>query len=220
MKLASNNVGWMGNAMGTDRQNYWKSIYLQKDTQRVSWYRPHLDVSLRLMHQAGLNPTSRVIDVGAGASTLVDDLLMLGVKNITALDLSDESLSVTRTRLASSGNSVQWLVADVTTVRLPRASIDIWHDRAALHFLTDARDANQYVDVADNAITPGGHAVIGGFALDGPASCSGLQVARRDPRDIAEVFAERFVLIDSARETHDTPSGSKQSFAYALLRKV
>lgn len=206
--------------MATDRQIHWKSVYQQKDAQRVSWYRPHLDVSLRFMQKAGLNPASRVIDVGAGASTLVDDLLMLGVKNITALDLSDESLSVARTRLASRGDCVQWVVADVTTARLPPASIDIWHDRAALHFLTDVGDVNQYVDVANNAIAPGGYAVIGGFALDGPTRCSGLQVARRDPQDIAELFAGRFVLTDSARELHLTPTGSEQSFAYALLRKV
>ena len=206
--------------MTTDRQRYWKDVYRQNDVQRVSWYRPHLDVSLRLMQRAGLDPKSRVIDVGAGASTLIDDLLALGVKSITALDLSEESLAVARARLAANAESVQWIVADVTAVKLPPSSIDIWHDRAALHFLIDAQDVSQYVEVASNAIASGGFALIGGFALDGPAICSGLPVARREPQDIAALFAQRFVLEDSVRETHHTPSGNQQSFAYTVLRKV
>ena len=205
--------------MTTDRRSYWQGIYQQKDAQRVSWYRPHLGVSIQLMQRAGLNPGSRVIDVGAGASTLIDDLLALGVKSVTALDLSEEPLAVARARLGSTAESVRWMVADVTTAILPPSSIDIWHDRAALHFLTDAEDVGKYVDVASNAIAPGGYAVIGGFALDGPTSCSGLPVARREPPDIAALFAERFVLVDSVRETHRTPSGNEQSFAYASLRK-
>jgi SAM-dependent methyltransferase len=207
-------------AMATDRQSYWKSVYRKKDAQRVSWYRPHLDVSLRLMQQAGLGQSSRVIDVGAGASTLIDDLLALGIESITALDLSEESLAVARARLASSAGSVQWIVADVTTVKLVPSSIDIWHDRAALHFLMGAHDVSRYVEVASSAIASGGYAVIGGFALDGPTSCSGLPVARRGSQDIAALFAPRFVLADSVRETHRTPSGNEQSFAYTLLRKI
>ena len=186
----------------------------------MSWYRPHLDVSLGLMRQAGVGPASRVIDVGAGASTLLDDLLALGVRNITALDVSEESLAVTRARLAGQAESVQWLVGDVTSVVLPPSSIDLWHDRAVLHFLTEARDIDKYVEVATNAIATGGHAVIAGFALDGPVTCSGLPVARRDPQGIAALFAERFALVDSRREIHRTPAGGEQSFAYALLRRL
>lgn len=205
--------------MATDRGSYWQGVYQQKDAQRVSWYRPHLEVSIRLMQRAGLNPGSRVIDVGAGASTLVDDLLALGVKNVTALDVSEESLAVTRARLGSGAECVRWMVADVTTAMLPASSIDIWHDRAALHFLTDAGDVSRYVEVASNAVAPGGYAVIGGFASDGPTSCSGLPVARRDPQDIGALFGESFVLVDGLRETHRTPTGNGQSFAYALLGK-
>jgi len=206
--------------MASDRQQHWQNVYRQKDAQRVSWYRPHLEVSLDLMRQAGMDPGSRVIDVGAGASTLIDDLLALGLRSIVALDVSEESLAVTRARLAGQAESVQWLVADVTSVVLPPSSIDLWHDRAALHFLTEVQDVGKYVEVATKAIVTGGHAVIGGFALDGPVTCSGLPVARRDPQDIAALFAERFVLVDSRQEIHRTPSGSEQSFAYALLRRL
>lgn len=206
--------------MASDRQSHWQSVYRQKAAEQVSWYRPHLDISLRLMQQAGLNPASRVIDVGAGASTLIDDLLTLGVKDIVALDLSEASLAVARDRLAGRTDAVRWMVADVTTVVLPPASIDIWHDRAALHFLTEARDVGRYVEVATNAIATDGYAVIGGFAADGPAMCSGLPVVRRDSKDIAALFAGRFALVDGQREIHRTPWGSEQSFAYALLCKI
>jgi len=206
-------------AMPTERQDYWQRIYKRKDAESVSWYRPHLEVSLQLMQQAGLNSSSRVIDVGAGASTLVDDLLALGVRHITALDLSQASLAVARKRLGAEAESVQWIVADVTTVSLPPSSIDIWHDRATLHFLTEPHDIGRYVDVATSTVVSGGYAVIAGFAPDGPETCSGLRVARRDPQDMAAMFAGRFVLTESRRETHRTPSGSEQSFAYALLRK-
>jgi SAM-dependent methyltransferase len=206
--------------MATDLQSYWENVYRQKDVQQVSWYRPHLGVSLRLMQQAGLNPSSRVIDVGAGASTLIDDLLAIGVRNVIALDLSQASLDLARERLATAANCVQWMVADVTTVQLPSSSIDIWHDRAALHFLTQAQDVSRYVEVATNAIAPGGYAVIGGFAPDGPTKCSGLPVERRDPQDIAALFAGTFMLMDSHREVHHTPAGSQQPFAYALLQKL
>lgn len=205
--------------MAPSRQEHWQDVYLQKDSQKVSWYRTHLDVSLELIERAGLTPASRIIDVGAGASTLVDDLIDRGVRDIVALDLSSASLDIARRRLAERGASVRWLVADVTRVDLPKASVDIWHDRAVLHFLTDDASVKAYVQAATTALAPGGFAVIGGFASDGPAQCSGLTVARRDPVDIARLFAPHFTLVAERREIHTTPGGGTQSFAYALLRR-
>lgn len=205
--------------MTSERQQHWERVYEQKDAQKVSWYRAHLDVSLDLLRQAGLGANSRVIDVGAGASTLVDDLLDLGVTDIVALDLSSASLDVARRRLGDRGASVTWLVADVTSVELREGSIDLWHDRAALHFLTDDTSVRAYARVAAAAVAPGGFAIIGGFASDGPTQCSGLDVTRRDGNDVARIFAPDFTLIEERRELHATPAGSPQSFAYALLRR-
>lgn len=205
--------------MTSDRQDYWERVYRQKDSRKVSWYRPHLDVSLDLMRRAGLNSSSRIIDVGAGSSTLVDDLLDLGVTNIIALDLSGASLDIARQRLGDRGLSVRWMVSDVVGLDLPEGSIDIWHDRAALHFLTEDSCIHAYARAATKAVVPGGFAVIGGFASEGPTQCSGLPVARRDAADIARVLTPQFTLIDERRELHETPGGSPQAFAYALLRR-
>ncbi len=203
----------------TNDRLHWDSAYQAKAADRVSWYRAHLEVSFELLRKAGLNPLSRIVDVGGGASTLVDDLLDFGVRAITVVDLSPASLEVARRRLGPRAEHIKWLAADVTTLTLPDASFDLWHDRAALHFLTAPEAAQAYVRTATRAIAPGGHAVIGCFAADGPDKCSGLPVVRRDPADIAALFGGSFSLVESRREVHATPGGVQQRFAYALLRK-
>ncbi len=201
------------------RVAHWDSVYTTKQPEGVSWFQPHLGVSLQLLERAGLSRNTRIIDIGAGASTLVDDLLARDVQAVTALDLSAAALQVTRDRLRERADRVRWIVSDVTELNLPPSSIDIWHDRATLHFLTDPTDAHAYVQVASRVLTPGGHAIIAGFASDGPEQCSLLPVMRRDPEQIAELFAKEFVLVEARRESHTPPGGSVQRFAYALLRK-
>jgi ubiquinone/menaquinone biosynthesis C-methylase UbiE len=199
--------------------DHWEAVYRTGDARSVSWFRPHLDVSLRLLERAGLGNASHVIDVGGGASTLVDDLVARGVAHVTVLDLSDTALDVARRRLRDRAMDVTWCTGDVTRIALAPAAFDLWHDRAVLHFLTDAEPVAAYVRQVERALRPGGHAVIGGFASDGPERCSGLPVARRDPRDIAETFGPAFDLVDEAREEHTTPGGATQRFAYAVLRR-
>ena len=201
------------------RVAHWDSVYTTKQPEGVSWFQPHLGVSLQLLERAGLSRNTRMIDIGAGASTLVDDLLARDVQAVIALDISAAALQVTRDRLRERADRVRWIVSDVTELSLPPSSIDIWHDRATLHFLTDPRDTHAYVHVASRVVTRGGHAVIGGFASDGPDQCSLLPVVRRDPEQIAELFAKEFALVEARRESHTTPGGSVQRFAYALLRK-
>lgn len=201
------------------RVAHWDSVYATKQPEGVSWFQPHLNLSLQLLERAGLSRSTRIIDIGAGASTLVDDLLARDVQAVTAVDISAAALQVTRDRLRERADRVRWIVSDVTQLDLPPSSIDIWHDRATLHFLTDPRDVHKYVQVASRVVAPGGHVVIGGFASDGPEQCSLLPVVRRDPEQIAELFAKEFVLVEARRETHTTPGGSVQRFAYALLRK-
>lgn len=201
-------------------RSHWDQTYSTKGERQVSWYRPHLEVSLELLTKAGLNPKSRIIDVGGGASTLVDDLLDRGTSDITMVDLSATALAISRARLGECAAQVTWIVQDVTRLVIEADSIDLWHDRAALHFLANEDDISRYVRIATRAIAPGGHAVIGGFAADGPVKCSGLPVVRRNPEEIAALFADRFSLVESRRELHVTPAGKPQPFAYALLRKA
>jgi len=201
------------------RVTHWDGVYTTQQPQRLSWFQPHLDVSLELIERAGLSRSTRIIDIGAGASTLLDDLLARDVQNPIALDISAAALEVTRDRLRERADRVRWIVSDVTQLDLPPSSIDIWHDRATLHFLIEERDAHKYVEVASRVVAPGGYAVIGGFASDGPEQCSHLPVMRRDPEQIAELFANAFVLLETRRESHTTPGGSLQRFAYALLRR-
>jgi len=206
--------------MPENTAEHWQTVYRTKPTDQVSWFTPHLALSVRLLRQAGLNPGSRIIDIGAGASTLADDLLDAGLHDITVLDISAAALDVARQRLGTRSAKVRWLVADAARMDLPAASYDLWHDRATLHFLGDAGDAARYVVSATRAIVDGGCAIIGCFAADGPERCSGLPIVRREPQDVARLFGPAFTLVDAQHETHLTPGGLRQSFAYALLRKT
>ena len=198
---------------------HWQNVYRTKRPDSVSWYQPHLQLSLQLLTEAGLTASSRLIDVGGGASTLVDDLLERGLCNVSVLDVSDEALSLARRRLGERGKLVRWYVGDVLELALPPEGFDFWHDRAVLHFLSDPEDAARYVQNAARTLTAGGHAVIAGFAPEGPERCSGLQVARRSAEDIAALFAPAFTLVQQRTERHRTPSGLEQSFVYALLQR-
>jgi len=202
------------------RRNHWQNVYRTRKADSVSWYRPHLEVSLELLTWAGLSLASRVIDIGGGASTLVDDLLDRGLQAVSVLDVSAQALSVAQQRLGERARAVAWYTEDVLASRLPSGAFDFWHDRAVLHFLTHPADALRYAQTAARACAAGGYAVIAGFAPDGPEQCSGLPVARRSPEDIATLFAPAFVLVQSRAEQHRTPAGVEQSFAYALLRRV
>ena len=209
---------WPGR-ITVDRIAHWESVYLSKPADRVSWFRAHLEVSLELLGRAGLAHDSRIIDVGGGASTLVDDLLRRCIASITVLDLSAASMAVARARLGEQASRVAWLPGDITRVPLSAGAYTHWHDRAVLHFLTNDDDVRAYSAQAARAIAPGGHAVIAGFAPDGPLQCSGLPVARRSAQDIATALGPHFVLLESQREIHRTPTGSDQAFAYALLQR-
>ncbi|MDC8014446.1 class I SAM-dependent methyltransferase [Tahibacter soli] len=199
-------------------KEHWEGVYAAKASDAVSWYRPHLDLSLRWLDAIGVDAATRVIDVGGGASTLVDDLVARGLAP-TVLDLSAAALDIARARLGERAARVEWVAGDVTGVALRRHGYDVWHDRAVLHFLTDPAGARAYARQLAHALRPGGHALIGGFAADGPERCSGLVVARRDPEDIAALAGPAFALRDAWFETHVTPWGSEQRFVWAWLRR-
>jgi len=198
---------------------HWEKVYQTKPVDTVSWYRPRLGVSLDLLLGAGLSPQSRLIDVGGGASTLVDDLLSMGLGQISVIDISAAALGVVRRRLAGRADDVEWIIGDILSTELPEAGFDFWHDRAVLHFLTDPQDAETYARQAARAVKPGGFAVIAGFSPQGPERCSGLPVARRSAQDIGRVLSPAFRLQAERSERHVTPAGATQEFAYALLRR-
>jgi SAM-dependent methyltransferase len=203
----------------TGRAQHWQAVYAGKAEGQTSWFRPHLDESLRLIDALVDDRQAPAIDVGAGRSTLVDDLLTRGFADVTALDVSSEALSQSRARLADEAARVRWLNADILEVELPDAGYGLWHDRAVFHFLTSPEQVARYVARASRAIRPGGVLLLATFAADGPERCSGLPVNRYDPAALARLFAGDFELVSTSRELHRTPAASRQAFTYVALRR-
>lgn len=199
---------------------HWEEVYGTKPVTEVSWFQEHSEVSLRLIAETGVPPTGRIIDVGGGASTLVDDLLARGFENVTVLDISAAALGAAQERLGPRESQVAWMEADVTSAILPRHHYDVWHDRAAFHFLTRAEDRKRYVQAVRHAVKPGGHVVVATFAADGPLRCSGLDTMRYSPNALHGEFGEAFELVKSTHETHGTPFGTEQQFLYCHCRLV
>ncbi|MGJ4948254.1 class I SAM-dependent methyltransferase [Bradyrhizobium sp. HKCCYLS20291] len=201
----------------SDRTAHWQTVYATKAETEVSWYQDDPATSLRLIREAGAGPSSRIIDIGGGASRLVDALLAAGYRALTVLDLSEAALAAARHRLGAAATAVDWITADVTSW-MPHASYDVWHDRAAFHFLTEANDRAAYVARLRSAVAPGGAVIIGTFAPDGPEKCSGLPVVRYDAAGLAATFGDAFLLQDSCTEAHRTPWGSVQQFQFCRFR--
>lgn len=199
-------------------REHWQGIYKSKAPTDVSWFAAHLEESLRLICEV-TSPNARIIDVGGGASTLVDDLLALGYSDLTVLDVSEAALDVARKRLGNRAASVHWVAADVTTVELERDRFDLWHDRAAFHFLTSASDREAYVDRVRRSLVAGGYVVIGTFAMTGPAKCSGQDVVRYDVHSLSREFGSDFTVSGHLKATHVTPAGREQHFVFCRLRK-
>ncbi len=199
--------------------DHWNAVYAAKPVDGVSWYRPHLDRSLAIIDSLALDRSVPIIDIGAGASTLVEDLLDRGYETITALDVSDRALALVRDRIGPTSSQVRWIVSDIRQASLERASVGLWHDRAVLHFLSAAEDRAMYANIARTALRPGGHAIISGFAPNGPAKCSNMEVVRASAEEIAETLGPGFHLLRSETEMHRTPWGTEQAFAYAICRR-
>ena len=197
-----------------DVQAYWDRIYIENAPNQVSWYRPHLDASLALIEQVGVGPSSSIIDVGAGESTLVDDLLARGYTDLAVLDISQAAIAASRIRLGDRAERVRWLIADITQAELQPSTYDLWHDRAVFHFLTSAADRSAYVRQVARAVKRGGHIFISSFGPEGPTRCSGLDVVRYDVQSLHAEFGENFRLISSSQHVHKTPLGTNQQFLY------
>jgi 2-polyprenyl-3-methyl-5-hydroxy-6-metoxy-1,4-benzoquinol methylase len=203
---------------GPDRSEHWEGVYRTKGEREVSWFQETPSVSLELIRSAGATPQSSIVDVGGGASRLVDALVDAGYEAVTVLDLSESALAAAKARLGEAGAGVTWIVADVVGWR-PRQRYDVWHDRAAFHFLTEAADRTAYAACLREALRPGGHAIIATFALDGPDRCSGLPVVRYDAASLGEALGNAFSLVETRRHDHRTPMGSMQRFQFSVFRR-
>lgn len=202
-----------------NQRDHWEDIYSNKPSEKLGWYKPHLQTSLSWIKEIGLDPTAPIIDVGGGVSTLVDDLLEAGYQSITILDLSKKALSLAKARLGSRQNLVHWLEGDITSVNLPTHYYDLWHDRAVFHFLTAPEQQKKYRQNVLKALKPGSHLIIGTFAPEAPPKCSGLPVQRYTAEQLAGTLGKEFELTRHHKELHVTPGGVEQMYLYCQFHR-
>lgn len=196
-----------------DRRAHWENVYSTRKPHEVGWYQAYPEIPLHLIASTGAGKNAAIIDVGGGASNLVDALLENGYNDVTVLDLSAAALEAAKARLGEASSLVKWLVEDVTSFTPPR-QYDVWHDRAVFHFLTEASDRQHYMEAARAALPPGGHLIMAVFALDGPPQCSGLDVLRYSPESLQQEVGDEFTLAESFGGLHITPSQGKQSYTF------
>lgn len=201
-------------------KNHWEQVYRTKDTTEVSWFQEHAERSLKLIQDAHIPISAEIIDVGGGASTLVDDLLAHDYQNITVLDISGSAIAAAKTRLGSNASKVHWLEANILDVQLPEHRYDVWHDRAVFHFLLRPEQRHAYVQTVLRAVKPGGLVIVATFGENGPTMCSGLPVRRYSADALHDEFGEPFTLLGHEEESHTTPAGKIQQFVYCLCRKT
>lgn len=202
----------------SERQSHWQDVYLSKGEQQVSWTQLDPQPSLSLIEKFCSDRGAAIVDIGGGASRLVDALLAHGFAAITIIDLSEAALQSAKARLGEQGASVQWVTADATSWQPPQP-FDIWHDRAAFHFLVEEKDRAAYIDRLHAGVKPGGYAIIATFAPDGPEKCSGLPVQRYDPESLSKTIGSAFELVEHQLHRHVTPWGAEQSFQFSVLRR-
>jgi len=201
-----------------ERKDHWENVYQTKSPLEVSWYQREPEVSLALIDRAGLRPEDAIIDVGGGASVLVDRLLARGFGRLAVLDVSAKALALARERLGEQAGRVEWFEADVTSFRSPHR-FRLWHDRAVFHFLTNPSDRRAYVNTLNNTLEPDGHLVIATFGIGGPTKCSGLDICQYDAARMNAELGLGFHLLDEVAETHLTPAGKEQRFIFLHYRR-
>ena len=197
--------------VATDRKEHWEQVYSTKGETGVSWYQREPHLSLELIRAVAPAAGGRIIDIGGGASVLVDTLLDLPFERNAVLDISETALGKARARLGARAGRVEWIAADVTEAQ-DVGTFEIWHDRAVFHFLTDAADRRKYVELARRTVPKEGYLIVATFADEGPPKCSGLDVCRYNPDSLSAAIGQGFTLVREARETHTTPWESSQQF--------
>ena len=203
--------------MTYDAKEHWENIYQTKNTDEVSWYQEKPETSLNLISETSIEKNAKIIDVGAGASKLADNLLALGFRNITALDVSLNALNNSKKRLGDRANNVKWIVSDLREFKT-NERYDLWHDRAVLHFLTEEEDITRYIELVRTYLKPKGYVIVSTFSVNGPKKCSGLDVKQYSEDSMKTLFTG-FEHIKSFEEEHLTPWGSSQIFIWGVFRK-
>lgn len=201
-----------------ERRSHWQNVYSSKGEQQVSWTQADPQPSLGLIEKFARDRGAAIVDIGGGASRLVDALVARGFTAVTVLDLSEAALQSAQARMGEHAASVRWIAADATDWQPPGA-FDIWHDRAAFHFLVEPEDRAAYIDRLHAGVKPGGHAIIATFAPDGPEKCSGLPVQRYAPGSLSATIGAEFDLVEHQPHRHLTPWDAEQSFQYSVLRR-
>lgn len=201
-----------------NNKDHWEKVYSTKSPESVSWFAPHLEISLNLIHQASSSKDSAIIDIGGGEATLIDDLLSEGYTDISVLDISQKAIDVARNRIGVLADKAHWYCANILQATLPQNYFDIWHDRAVFHFLTEEVDRMRYIEQVMRSVKHGGYVIMSTFGPEGPEKCSGLDVVRYDAKNLHGQFGKSFKLINSSTEIHKTPMGTTQQFLYCFCR--
>ena len=202
-----------------DKSSYWNRVYETKGEAEVSWFQKNPEPSLEFIRRYARDRSASIIDIGGGASRLVDHLLSERFQNLSVLDIASEAMALARDRIGSQGKSIKWIVSDVTKWA-PVDHYDIWHDRAVFHFLTEFDDQKIYIETLKRALKKGGYLIIGTFALDGPEKCSGLPVLRHDSHSLQILLGSDFKVIDSRKHDHQTPFQTIQHFQYSIFQHL
>lgn len=201
-----------------NRKQHWENIYSTKQLNEVSWYQPTPETSLSFIEELKISKTASIIDIGGGDSFLIDNLLELGYENITLLDISKKAIERAKLRLGKKGEIVKWIEADAASFK-PAENYDLWHDRAAFHFLTDQKEIENYLQSAKNGIKDSGHMIIGTFAVDGPKKCSGIEIMQYSESSLIKRFDIAFQKINCRKIEHLTPFDTIQNFVFCSFKK-
>ena len=191
-----------------DRKKHWETIYETKELKDVSWYQPTPETSLQLINDFNLSKDAKIIDVGGGDSFLVDHLLELGYTNLSVLDISIAAINRAKKRLGEKSKNVQWIVSDV------------WHDRAAFHFLTDLEDVKRYTSILNNSTSVNSCFILGTFSAQGPTKCSGIEIKQYTKDEMIETFQQHWTLKESSIVNHPTPFDTTQNFIFSTFNKI
>ncbi len=201
-----------------DRKKHWENIYQHKKVDEVSWYQPTPTTSLELIEGLDLPHTDKIIDIGGGDSFLVDHLLERRYEDLTVLDISEAAIQRAQQRLDAKANAVNWVVSDVTELQ-PSMVYDLWHDRAAFHFLTESQDIEQYLSIVSAAVKPGGYLIIGTFSEEGPTKCSGIDIKQYSATTLSAVFNPLFETVKCMNVNHETPFSTTQNFTFCVFER-
>ncbi|MGF7230316.1 class I SAM-dependent methyltransferase, partial [Arachidicoccus sp.] len=202
-----------------DRKKHWEQIYLTKEANEHSWFQARPETSLSFLRQNNVPTNAKIIDIGAGDSYLVDELLALGYEDITALDISEAAITRVKKRLADDAKKVKWIVADITSFK-PTEQYDFWHDRATFHFLTGEKEISAYIEIANQSIHQNGFLVMGTFSEQGPQKCSGIAIKQYSADTLSEKWNKYFKKINCVSLNHLTPFGTLQHFTFCGFRKL